>query len=266
MAVLEPIYTAENCKPAYQLFWSLALFWHAPAPDAAAWLTTLKEAVEPDGVRILEHHQRSPKVSQFLLSNKCTVTPAQVMRSVKGRLQYLVRRDQPKAFQRNYSLKSVGEVRRQAIEKYVRSQLNHHAMADEKVQQALAAFQVPGTGVDLGQVRRSSHGEFIYNLHAVFVHDGRWHEIRPEVLESIRGMILRAGAKKRYSLSTIGLLSDHIHMTLGCSLTESPLEVALGYLNNLAYVQGMKRVYQYGFYVGTFGEYDLGAIRKYIDA
>jgi len=44
---------------------------------------------------------------------------------------------------------------------------------------------------------------------------------------------------------------------------ESPLEVAVGYLNNLAYAQGMKRVYQYGFYVGTFGEYDLGAIRKY---
>jgi REP element-mobilizing transposase RayT len=221
MAVPDPIYTAENCNPAYQLFWSLALFWHAPAPDSAAWLAPLKQAVEPDGVRILEHHQRSPKVSQFFLSTKCAVTPAQMMRSLKGRLQYLVRREQPKAFQRNYSLKSVGEVRRQAIEKYVRSQLNHHAMADEKVQQALAAFQVPATGVDLGQVRRSSHGEFIYNLHAVLVHDGRWHEIRPEVLENICGMILRAGARKGHLLSAIGLLSDHIHMTLGCSLAAS---------------------------------------------
>ena len=259
----EPIYTAENCIPAYQLFWSLAVFWHAPAPDPAGWLTTLQQVVEPDGVRILEHHQRSLKVSQFLLSSKCAVTPAQMIRSVKGRLQYLVRREQTKAFQRNYSIKSVGEARRHAIEKYVRSQLNHHGMADEKVQQALAAFQAPATAVDLGQVRRSSHGEFIYNLHVVFVHDGRWHEVRPEVLASIRSMVLRASAKKGHVLSALGLLSDHVHLTLGCSLTESPLGVAVGYLNNLAYAQGMKRVYQYGFYVGTFGEYDLGAIRKY---
>ena len=53
-----------------------------------------------------------------------------------------------------------------------------------------------------------------------------------------------------------------VHLVLGCQPTESPLEVALGYLNNLAYVQEMRRVYQYGFYVGTVGEYDLGAIRR----
>src|SRR5205807_3695960 len=122
--------------------WSLAVFWHAPAPESAGWLKALKEAVEPDGVRVLEHHQRNPKVSQFLLSSNCATTPAQMIRSVKGRLQYLVRREQPKAFQRNYSIKSVGEVRRHVVEKHVRSQLNHHGMADEKVQQALATFQV----------------------------------------------------------------------------------------------------------------------------
>ncbi len=232
--MLEPIYTPENCKPAYQLLWSLAVFWNAPAPDPCGWLNTLKETVEPDGVRLVEHHQRSPKVSQFLLSTKCAVTPSQMIRSVKGRLQYLVRREQPKAFRRNYSIKSVGEVKRDIVEAYVRSQLNHHVMADERVQQALAAVQFSETTVDLGQVRRSSHGEFIYNLHLVLVHDERWHEIRPEVLESIQSMIVRASKKKDHLLSVVGLLSDHVHMTLGCSLTESPLDVALGYLNNLA--------------------------------
>jgi hypothetical protein len=53
----------------------------------------------------------------------------------------------------------------------------------------------------------------------------------------------------------------HVHLLLGCVLSESPQEVALGYLNNLAYAQQMRRVYQYGFYVGTVGEYDLDAIR-----
>ncbi len=32
-------------------------------------------------------------------------------------------------------------------------------------------------------------------------------------------------------------------------------------MNNLAYAAGMKPIVPFGFYVGTFGEYDLGAMR-----
>jgi hypothetical protein len=49
---------------------------------------------------------------------------------------------------------------------------------------------------------------------------------------------------------------------MGCGLNESPEEAALSYLNNLAHVEGMRPVYQYGYYVGTFGEYDLNAVRR----
>ena len=65
-------------------------------------------------------------------------------------------------------------------------------------------------------------------------------------------------------LARAGILSDHVHLALGCGIEESPLQVALGYLNNLAYAQGMTAVYQFGFYVGTFGEYDWGAIRRHL--
>lgn len=56
-----------------------------------------------------------------------------------------------------------------------------------------------------------------------------------------------------------------MHLVLGCNLTDSPVEVVLGYLNNLAHAQGMRRVYQYGYFVGTVGEYDLGAIRQSLE-
>jgi hypothetical protein len=75
-------------------------------------------------------------------------------------------------------------------------------------------------------------------------------------------MVLKASSAKRHRLSRAGILADHVHLLLGCNLAESPQEVALGYLNNLAYAQQMRPVYQYGFYVGTVGEYDLGAIRR----
>src|SRR5437016_5225948 len=97
-----PLYTAANCSPAFQLNWSLAAFWTAPMLPAADWLPSLRAATEPDGVRVLEHHCKQPTTSQFLLSTTPAVAPQQIIRSVKGRLQYLVRHQLPQAFRRNY--------------------------------------------------------------------------------------------------------------------------------------------------------------------
>jgi hypothetical protein len=43
-------------------------------------------------------------------------------------------------------------------------------------------------------------------------------------------------------------------------IQDSPMEVALVLLNNMAFTQGMKPIFRSSFYVGTFGEYDRGAI------
>ena len=75
-------------------------------------------------------------------------------------------------------------------------------------------------------------------------------------------MLLKSSRAKGHRLTQAAILADHLHLVLGCQLTESPLQVALGYLNNLAYAQGMRAVYQKGFYAGTVGEYDLAAIRR----
>src|SRR5207249_1830141 len=132
-----PLYTASNCQPAYRLYWSLSIFWKELGIDTASWLATLKEIVEPDGVRILGHRFKTPKVSQFLLSTKPHVAPPKVIRSIKGRLQHVVRRHLPRAFHRNYALHSVGAAARGVIETYIRSQLDHHRLADERAEALL---------------------------------------------------------------------------------------------------------------------------------
>jgi hypothetical protein len=38
------------------------------------------------------------------------------------------------------------------------------------------------------------------------------------------------------------------------------MDVALVLMNNMAFTQGMKPMFRKSFYVGTFGEYDRGAI------
>jgi REP element-mobilizing transposase RayT len=258
--MLTPVYTAENCRAAYQLNWSLAVFWNARPPNPEGWLPALREVTERDDVRVLEH-LLDDNVSQFLLSTQPATRPPDIARSIKGRLQYLVREQMPQAFRRNYGLYSVGSAKRAGIEEYVRTQLGHHVMADSRVQERVTRHQIERP-IDLGQPRSSGHAQFIYNLHVVLVNQNHLCDVRDNVLAARHDRVLAAGERKEHLLSRAAILTDHLHLTLGCGLNESPAEVALSYLNNLAHVEGMQPVYQYGYYVGTFGEYDLNAIRR----
>jgi hypothetical protein len=167
-----------------------------------------------------------------------------------------------KPFRRNYSLRSIGSTRREKLEQYLTTQLSHHPMADQRVQQRLEQFQIFRPEVDLSQPRRTSHAEYWYNLHIVIVNDERYMEVRDEVLAGLRDMILKASDAKGHSLSRAAIVPDHIHLILGCDLEESPEQVVLGYMNNLAYACGMKPVFRSSYYVGTLSEYDLGVIPR----
>jgi hypothetical protein len=75
-------------------------------------------------------------------------------------------------------------------------------------------------------------------------------------------MIETAARAKRHLLSRAALLPDHIHLTLGCNLAESPGDVAVAYMNNLAYLQHMSSLFLFRYFVGTFGEYVLGVVPR----
>jgi REP element-mobilizing transposase RayT len=261
---MNPLYTSANCKAAYQLRWSLALFSEVDLPPVETWKAELGAAVENDGVRLLECHAQAPRVSLFLLSTQPRVSPPLIVKSVKGRLQHLLKASVPSAFRRNFSLTSVGEARRGAIESYVASQLGHHGFADKRVQARFKEFQFVFPNVDPMTVQFSSHGRYVYGLHLVLVHESRWREIREDYLVVSRDMFLKAALQKKHRVSRLALLPDHLHATLACGYKESPEEVALGYMNNLAFAHRMQPVFCASYYVGTFGEYDLGAIRRNI--
>lgn len=260
MGTLTPIYTAENCRAAYQLNWSLAVFWTAPPPAQTLWLNQLSTAAGSDGVRILEHRFAGERVSQFLISTRPETAPPAVAHSVKGRLQHIVRAQLPKAFRRNYAIRSVGSANSEAIGGYIRKQPQRHVMADERVQRRFERLQICGDRQLLVRPRTSGHAQFCYNLHLVLVSHARDVEVRFEIREKRRAMILAAAEKKGHLVGSGHLLSDHMHLALGCNLNETPREVALSYLNNLAFAEGMRITHEFGFYVGSFGEYDLGAV------
>ncbi len=261
MANPEPIYSRENCSFSCPLEWGLTAFWREPI-RRDDWFSGLAAATEADGIRLLGHRFEEPLISQFAVSSQPHVTPALILQRVKGRLQYAVRDERPKALKGNYALRSVGRVTREVIESYVASQLDHHRMADPRVQELLERFQIHRPDVDLSQPRRTSSGIYWYNLHVVLVHRERWNEVREDVLEGVCDMIVRVAQAKGYLLSRAGILADHVHLLLGCPIDVAPADVALGFLNNLAFVQGMRAVYQYGAFVGTVGEYTTAALKS----
>ena len=259
---MQPIYTAENTNPAFQLNWSVSLFGKIDFPPPSAWLDQLKTATEPDGVRILEYHTTQSNVGQFLVSTLPKASPSEIVRSLKGRWQHLIKTQHPKAFRRNYYIGSIGEANCRILDQYIAGQTTKHPMADARVQQRLQALQFHDAAVDLGQVITGNFGRFIHSLQVVVENAGGWHEIRESVLEDSRTMIIRSAAKKHWRLSRMGIVSNHIHVLLGAAMTESPASVALSLLNNLAHVQGMKPVFRFSYYVGTFGSYDRNAVRR----
>jgi hypothetical protein len=56
--------------------------------------------------------------------------------------------------------------------------------------------------------------------------------------------------------------TDHLHLALRGNVRQSPEEIALTFQNNLAYALGQLRIWADSYYSGTFGEYDMWAIRR----
>ena len=147
---------------------------------------------------------------------------------------------------------------------YVARQTDRHPTVDDRVMAQLESLQFHDPAVMLDEGRIGSHGKLVHSLQIVIENAQGWNETRHEVLRGARDMIVRASASKGWRLARIGLLSNHIHILLGCSMVESPESVALSLLNNLAYAQGMTPAFRFSYYAGTFGRYDRNAIRRLI--
>ncbi len=115
--------------------------------------------------------------------------------------------------------------------------------------------------VDLSLPTETNSGRYWYNLHLVLVVCERYRIGDPRTLAGIRDSVLRICAKKGYGLSTAAVLPDHVHLAFRGAIEQAPEEIALAFLNNLAYLLGQRPLWQVGYYAGTFGEYSMAAVR-----
>jgi REP element-mobilizing transposase RayT len=84
----------------------------------------------------------------------------------------------------------------------------------------------------------------------------------PAVLAKIHKTALRICNKKGYQASALAVLPDHLHLAFRGVIAQTPEEIALSFLNNLAHALDRRPWWQRGYYAGTFGEYSMAAVRR----
>lgn len=119
--------------------------------------------------------------------------------------------------------------------------------ADAAVQKRLEALQFHDVAIDLSKASIGTYGQYLHSLQIVMENAESLHEVRESQLQRVQDVIVRAAGKKSWRLSRIGLLSNHVHVLLGASVTESPQSVALSLMNNISYVYDMKPILKFSY-------------------
>jgi REP element-mobilizing transposase RayT len=262
---LNPLYRSENLRPAFQLRYSWTGWFKSAWPNMpnSAILATLDPLWEEDGIRRLEQNW-SADHCQITFSAKPGVSPIFLARRAKGRLQYLLRTAGHgfPGFSRKVSVRSVGENTSKDVTAYIASQVVRETFDDARFRAMLAQFTRTFPAVDLADPNESARGRYWYNLHIVLVSASRGRNRDPADLRKLYEQTLKIADKKAHRIAAISMMPDHLHLALRGNIEQSPLDIALGFQNNLAYAMGQSPIWQEGFYAGTFSEYDMGAIRR----
>lgn len=262
---VQPLYDARGLQPAYHLRYSWT-GWPAIGtsfPEPLLWrLPELEEAWEHDGLRALEG-TASKKTIQITFSVQPRVSPVYFCSRVKGRLQYALRKaGTPLRFSRKLAMRLVGDNRTADVERYIQSQVTKERFADPRFAQALEELRFIDTTHHLPTPSETGGGRYWYNLHLVLVMEERHRIGDLRQLRKLRDQTLRIAAKKGHIIACLSVLPDHLHVALRGNVEHSPEQIALSFQNNLAYALGQVRIWQPTYYVGTFGEYDMHAIRR----
>jgi REP element-mobilizing transposase RayT len=260
-----PLYTARTACPTHALLfdWTGWLSGRAALPPDTPHVVRRTAGLwKADGLDLREFAAEGDRL-QVLFRATPKLSPALFAARVKGRLDRAFRQaGAPVRFSRTLSVRTIGENTRKDVERYVHRQVGKERFADPRFAARMRDYMVVRRSIDLSEPAKTGSGRYWYNLHLVLVVAGRRRLSRDDVLAKIRDTSLRVASKKNHQIAAISVMPDHVHVALRGDISESPEEIALGYQNNLAYALGRYRVWAREYYVGTFSEYDLGAIQS----
>lgn len=260
----QALYDPSGVQPAYQLRFSWT-GWPSSGEfknTSAHLLQSTKPLWESDGLRLLEHRWTTEQI-QLLFSARPAISPSLLAARAKGRLDHALRTaNLTEDFSRKVAVRSVGENTRVDVEAYIQRQVSKEHFVDRRFEAAMQEFTVLNPDIDLSAPVASARGRYWYNLHLVLVVEERFRIADRATLATIRDSCLRIARKKGYAISRLSVMPDHLHVALRGNPEHSPNEIVSAFQNNLAYAVGQKHLWEDTFYVGTFSEYDMDAVRR----
>lgn len=220
---------------------------------------------EKDGLHPLEYRWTTERV-QILFSATPAVAPVLVAARAKGRLDHALRQAHcDVGFSRKVAVRAVGDNTRRDVQAYLERQVSQARFVDPRFAAAMQELTVVDPSVDLSQPLDSARGRYWYNVHLVLVVDHRCPLHDLDVLRGIRDGCLQIAAQQGHAMSRLSVMPEHLHGALRGQVHESPLDLVSAYQNTLAQLVKKGRIWSDGFYVGTFGEYTMQAIRAQQD-
>lgn len=220
---------------------------------------------EQDGLRLLEKRWAADKI-QLLFSATPATSPVFLAARAKGRLDHALRAaGLQMRFSRKVAVRTIGDNTRKDVEGYIERQVAKERFADPRFEATMRQFTVVDPSVDLSVAGESARGRYWYNLHLVLVVVERYRIVDAKRLGTIRDWCFKIAEKKGYAISRLSVMPDHLHIALRGDHEQSPNEIVYAFQNNLAYAFGQTSIWENGFYVGTFSEYDMDAVRRRAD-
>jgi REP element-mobilizing transposase RayT len=233
-----------------------------PAEPVESFFKALAEAWETDGIRYMERQWCDQHI-QFTCSVKPTVSPTLFTSRVKGRLDHALRSSgKPTVFSRKVAFRSIGDNRREDVEAYIANQVTSGQFLDSKFSELLARYTHINPAVHLDTPTAVTRGRYWYNLHVVLVTEQRQRFVDEASWQRIAETCVRVASEQKHLLGSYSIMPEHLHMALRGNVQQSPEAIALGFMNGIADAFGQQPVLRPGYYVGTFGEYEMRAVRR----
>jgi REP element-mobilizing transposase RayT len=212
-------------------------------------------------MRVLEHHWSETR-AQITFSARPNVHPEFLAARAKGRLDHAARQCQQQlAFSRKVAIRSIGKNTREDVQSYIERQVAKEGFVDARFVAQLEALTHHDGAVDLSLPSETVRGRYWYNLHLVLVVAGRSPLRDTRILTQLRDATCKIATKKGHRIASLAIMPDHLHLALRPRSDETPLEVVFCYQNNLAWMLNLGRLWEEGYYVGTFGEYPMHSVR-----
>lgn len=264
--IRKPPYFETNSTPAaYQLryVWFGWPTWGEvfPSRPGASVFEKLAEDWREDGLEYLECEWHDEQIA-IMVSATPETDPVSIAGRLKGRLDHALRNaGMATNFARNKAVRSVGDPTRETIGEYIEEQIENEGLACEEFEASLRPFTWTNSDVNLSEPWRSSHGRYWYGLHVVFVWKDRWRMREHQDFATVAGVCRAVARKHDYRLWKASIVPDHVHLAVGVPGTCTPASVALSFMNNIVHVFRHRGMVRSSYYVGTFGEYGMAAIR-----